>query len=126
MKALQIIESAYRCTVEEQDDPAVWIVHAMKGAGAELGVLLRGNAVNYAVKTQNAAGLSFGELKQQNPPNLVRDVSALLEKGIAVHVVEEDLKDRGIGSGELIAGIQNVSRNSVGKLLGSYDQIWHW
>ena len=69
MKALQVIESAYRCTLEEQDDPAVWITHAMKGAGADLGVLLRGNAVNYAVKGQDCSGLAFGDVKHPSAAN---------------------------------------------------------
>src|SRR5262249_60939189 len=59
-KTLQIVTSAYRCNSEEQDDPVVWICQAMKGAGADLDMLLEGTAVNYAVKGQDASGLSFG------------------------------------------------------------------
>ena len=125
-KVLQIVESAYRCTVEEQDDPVVWITHAMRGAGADLGLLLRGNAVNYAVAGQDAAGLSFGGRAQTQPPRIDHDVARLVGKGVPVFVVEEDARARGIEAGALVEGATLVSRAGLPALLAGYDQAWHW
>jgi sulfur relay (sulfurtransferase) DsrF/TusC family protein len=126
VKALNIIETAYRGTLEEQDDTMVWITHAMTGAGADLTVLLRGNAVNYAVKGQDASGLAFGEKKQTHPPTLDDDLVQLLGKGVGVYIVEEDLSERGIKSDELIDGLKPIARGAIAGLLADFDQIWHW
>jgi sulfur relay (sulfurtransferase) DsrF/TusC family protein len=125
-KVLQVVESAYRCTIEEQDDPVVWISGAMKGAGANLDVLLRGNAVNYAVKGQDASGLSFGAKKQTQPPNVAEDIVRLIGKGVEVYLVEDDAAERGLERTDLIAGVKPVARAGVAKLFAGYDQIWHW
>jgi sulfur relay (sulfurtransferase) DsrF/TusC family protein len=125
-KVLNVVETAYRATIEEQDDTIIWLTHAMKGAGADLNVLLRGNAVNYAVKGQDASGLSFGERKQTQPPRLDEDVKKLTEKGVKVFIVEEDVAERGLQRSELIDGIEFVSQAGLPKLFGSYDQVWHW
>jgi hypothetical protein len=125
-KILQVIESAYRATIEEQDDTVIWITHAMKGAGADLGVLLRGNAVNYTVKGQDASGLSFGGRAQTQPPHPDEDVAKLIGKGVEVFFVEEDAAERGLERNELIAGLKPVSRGGLPKLFDGYDQIWHW
>jgi sulfur transfer complex TusBCD TusB component (DsrH family) len=125
-KVLQVIESAYRCTIEEQDDPVVWITHAMKGAGADLAVLLRGNAVNYAAKGQRVEGLTIGGRVQTQPPRIDEEVAKLVGKGVDVYVVEDDVAARGLERSDLVEGLKPVSRSAVPKLFAGYDQIWHW
>jgi hypothetical protein len=126
MKALNIIETAYRATLEEQDDPAVWITHAMKGAGAELDVLLRGNAVNYTVKAQGAPRLAFGAREQKHGPCLAEAVEGFIAKGVEVFVLREDIADRGLADEELIAGVKMMHKADLAALIGRYDQVWHW
>jgi len=126
MKVLNIIESAYRGTLEEQDDTVIWITHAMKGAGAELGVLLRGNAVNYAVNSQSVPPLRFGERQQKHGPQLADDVGGLIGKGVEVCIVREDLAERGIDGEELINGLTPIDRGELPGLLERFDRVWHW
>lgn len=126
MKVLNIVETAYRATLEEQDDTVLWLIHALRGAGADLSLLLRGNAVNYAVAGQDPSGLAFGERRQTRPPRIAEDLASLHDKGIPIYLVQEDLDTRGIGSGELIDGISPISRSELPALLESYDQVWHW
>ena len=126
MKVLNIVEAAYRGTLEEQDDTIVWICHAMKGANADIDVLLRGNAVNYAVKAQDASGLAFGGAEQTQPPQIASDLTKLKGKGVKIYVVEDALRERGIEPNELIDGLDFVARSKLAQLFGQYDQVWHW
>ncbi len=126
MKILQIVETAYRATLEEQDDTVIWITHAMKGAGGDFGVLLRGNAVNYAIRGQDASGLAFGDWQQTQPPRIADDVAGLIGKGVEVFVVEEDLSERGLGNAEFVDGLTRVPRAELPALLDRHDQVWHW
>lgn len=86
---LAIVETAYRATLEEQDDPVLWLVQSLRGAGTEVDVLLRGSAVSYGVQAQDAAGLQFGERRQTQPPRLAHDVRALAAKGAQLFYVED-------------------------------------
>jgi sulfur relay (sulfurtransferase) DsrF/TusC family protein len=125
-RILQVVDSAYRATLEEQDDTVLWITQAMKGAGGDFSVLLRGSAVNYAVRGQDASGLAFGAKRQTQPPRIAEDVAKLIEKGIEVFVVSDDLAERGLERGDLIAGPKPVSREELAKLFAPYDMVWHW
>lgn len=126
MKILNIVESAFRATLEEQDDTVVWFNHALRGAGADNAVLLSHNAVGYGVKGQDASGLKFGAMAQTQPPQLQRDLSSLIEKGVAVYIVTDDLAARGINQDELMGGLESVARADLPKLLDGFDHIWHW
>lgn len=126
MKALQIVEAAYRGTIEEQDDTIVWLTHAMKGAGGDLDLLLRADAVNYAIKGQDASGFRVGSWQQTQPPRIDNDVAAFAPKGIKVYAVSEDADDRGLSAGDMVDGVEMVSRAGLPKLFAGYDQIWHW
>lgn len=125
-KILSIVETAYRATIEEQDDTVLWFTHILKNAGADMTLLLRANAVNYAVQGQDASGLCFGQLSQQHPPEIDKDVTALMRKGTPVYVVSEDVEERGVVEKELISGVRHVSRLALPKLLDQFDHVWHW
>jgi len=125
-KVLNIVETAYRATLEEQDDTAIWISFMLKKSGGDVDVLLRGNAVNYLIKGQDASGLRFGEWKQTHPPDIARDIGLLAEAGSKVMFIEDDLASRGIRGEELIGGASAVSRTDLAALLEEYDQVWAW
>ncbi|MGH8243805.1 MAG: hypothetical protein ACRETY_10695 [Steroidobacteraceae bacterium] len=126
MKTLQVLETAYRATVEEQDDTIVWLTHAMKGAGGDFGLLLTGNAVCYAVKNQRAPALVLGGWTQSHAADLSEDVAALAAKGVPLYAVEEDLEERGLVDAKRIEGMKAVSREDLPGLFEEYPRIWKW
>jgi hypothetical protein len=123
---LQVVTNAYRCTVEEQDDPIVWISRAMRGAGGDTDVLLRGASVNYAVKGQDASGLSFGGREQTHPADMAAEISGLIESGAKVFVVGCDVRERGLEGVAMVDGIQSVDRAGLAELYDGYDRVWSW
>jgi sulfur transfer complex TusBCD TusB component (DsrH family) len=126
-KTLNIVECAYRASNEEQDDTVLWLLAAMRGAGAEPTVVLRGNAVCYALKAQDARGLEIGAWKQTQPPSIAEDLAALAGKrGVPMYVVEEDVAERGIERHELVDGVKPVSRAGVVKMFADHDRVFHW
>jgi sulfur transfer complex TusBCD TusB component (DsrH family) len=125
-KILSVVERAYRGTVEEQDDTVLWFAWTVKKAGAPMDVLLRGNAVNYAIEGQDASGLTFGNVSFGGPVVIEHDLQSMMKDGIQVYAVKEDLESRGIDPPRLLKGIQLISSQEIASLLSQFDQIWHW
>ena len=126
MKILSVVERAYRATVEEQDDTVLWFTWTVKKGGAEIDVLLRGNAVNYVVQGQDASGLQFGGVPFGGAAVIERDLESMMKDGIQVYAVKEDLESRGLDSARLLKGIQFISAKEIASLFDPYHQIWHW
>ena len=125
-KILCIVETAYRATQEEQDDTVLWLAHALKNAGSEIGVLLRGNAVSYSVGGQDPTGIVIGKLPIEHPPYPEKDLLRMMMAGIPVHVVREDVEERGIPLDCLVKDFELIRNDQLPGLFTRYDQIWHW
>lgn len=126
MRALSIIEAAYRATLEEQDDTIVWLVRSIRAAGGEVDLLLKGSTANYAVRGQNASGLVFGTERQTRPPELAQDVSQVIAMGAKVYIVKEDVKERGLEAVRLINGLRWIGRAELARVISMYDSVWYW
>ena len=125
-KVLNVIERAYHGTLEEQEDTVLWMTGALKAAGGDISVLLRGNAVNYALVGQDASGLTIGGVPLSVPPTIDQDVAELIGKGVSVYAVVEDLKARGIDKAQRVQGVQTVAQAKVAELWDRHDEVWHW
>jgi hypothetical protein len=125
-KTLHIIRNAYAANLEEQDDPVLWLVQSMQGAGADGSVLLTGTAVAYGLVAQDAGGLAFGARAQTQPPRIADDLTRMLRGGIEVHYVSEDAADRGVDAAALVPGLAALERAKLADFLSRFDRVFAW
>ena len=126
MKVLNIVETAYRATLEEQDDTILWLSQSFQNAGVDISVLLKGNAVNYLVKDQTPFNLHFGDWQQTKPPELDRDLEQMIAKNIRIYAISEDIQDRALPQDRLIDDVSLIRKDQMADLFEQFAHVWHW
>jgi len=123
---LAIVERAYRGTLEEQCAHILMANLAFTRLGAPTDLLLRGNAVLYAVKDQAPAHLDIGPLSVDTLPHYESAVKALIDEGGAVYACAEDCRRLGLEMERLIGSVRRVDLDGVARLIASHDAVWFW
>jgi len=126
MKILQVVHSAFRTLVEEQDDTIIWLCENLRSAGADISILLSGQASYYAVQSKRQPGIKIGEWEQTQPADITRDIANLVNFKVPIYVIREDLSNRGLLHKSILPGIHLLNRDDVPGLYEFYDQIWQW
>ena len=125
-KILSVIDSAYRASLEEQDDAGLWFTAAVAKAGADLTILLTGNAVNYATTGHSGDALALGGSKIAHPMNPNVDIKRAADLGCTTFFVKDDAVERGIEPSCLMDGVEGISRDALADFVEKFDDIWHW
>lgn len=95
-------------------------------AGQQMTLVLREDAVNYAVRGQDGTGIKIAGAPIQPGFLIETDLRSVNQSNIPVYVVREDLAERGIKPEEVIEGVKLMRRKELGKLVEQFDSVWNW
>lgn len=95
-------------------------------AGQQMTLVLREDAVNYAVRGQDGTGIKIAGTPIQPGFLIETDLKSVNQSNIPVYVVREDLRERGIKPEEVIEGVKLMRRKELGKLVEQFDSVWNW
>lgn len=95
-------------------------------AGQQMTLLLSEEAVNYAVRGQDGTGIKIAGAAVQPGFLIETDLASVTQANIPVHVVQEDLAERGIKQEDLVQGVKLVSRKELGRFVDQFDTVWNW
>ena len=95
-------------------------------AGQPLTLLLREEAVNYAVRGQEGTGIKIAGAVVQPGFLIETDLRSVHQANTPLYAIQEDVEERGLRKDELIEGIQLLSRTELAKFVDQFDTVWNW
>ncbi|MGW7272427.1 hypothetical protein ACWGH5_18100 [Streptomyces sp. NPDC054864] len=124
MTSLAIVERAYRGAVEVSYFDALYLgieIHRQLG----LDVLLRGEAVGYAVAAAPAPPIKIGGRVLETLDAPRDDLLRLRDQGAGIWVEEDGLAALGIGPERLIEGVRCVAPAELARHWPEYDRVFY-
>ncbi len=126
MRALGIVERAYRGSIETQFADVLYQARALHLQLGQVDVALRGLAVTYAVRTRPDAGpgsgLPPGDLGTL--PDARGSLAAMLEQGITVYADSQDVARLELAPEDLISGVRCEDPRQLARRWPDYDEVW--
>lgn len=125
-RSLAIIERSFYGTIEKQYDENLWLAHVLKKMGDDLTLLLRGNAVLYAVSSPEPSSLDIGKISLDHLPDYNKSLQNLVKADIDVFIIAEDCCRLNIKPKDLYSEVKIASTGYMACLLETFDNIWFW
>lgn len=125
-RSLAIIERAYRGTLEEQYAHILWLTHALHKMHGDIGLLLRGNTVLYAMQHQPVQHLTIGNIRVETLPHYASALAALIADDVRIYAYAPDCERLEIASQQLLPEVQRVTLSELAHLCSTHDDIWYW
>jgi len=124
--SLSIVERAYRGSLEEQYGHIVWLTKIMHAMGAPTSILLKGDTVLYAKRSQPRLSLQLGTIKVDTLSHYESTIEELLRNDVPVYVWRDDLTRLGLATGDLVAGVRPIGHPELVGLVRQLDCVWYW
>lgn len=125
-RVLAIVERAYRGAIEEQYANVLWLSHVLRRLRGDIDVLLRGNAVRYALRDQPHTQLTIGGRAVDTLPHYETEIRNLLQAGVLIYVSGADCDRFRVDRARLIPDVVELDPPAVARLFAGHAHVWHW
>jgi hypothetical protein len=123
---LAIVERAFRGAVEEQYGHILAATLGFCKMGAPTDLLLRGNAVLYALRLGAHPRLQIGSEAVDTLPDYESALRRLIDGGAAAYVLADDCRRLRLEADRLVPGVREVARGDLASLVAAHDVVWYW
>lgn len=124
--SLAIVERAFRGTIEEQYGHIVWLSRVVRKMGGQTSLLLKGDAVLFAVRGQRSQSLQIGHASIHGLPHYETTLEHMRGEGVPLFAYRPDLQRLGIEEHLLAAGVTPVGVTELAGMCGEFDAVWFW
>lgn len=126
-KVLAIFEKPIYLSFEPNDPHLLHVAFGSVSSGVRVNVLLRGSAVNYAVKEQHQTQAKLlGQPLCEVETSPAKVLELVAKSGGELYVVKEDLERRGLKAGDVIPQAKVIDAAKTAEVVTANDATFVW